>query len=147
MFAAKLCAHGPHLCKDIHINDTQTMPNINIKADERTPVKSTSAPNMIGRTKPPSPPASPTTPETTPIFFGYSSEIYLKTDALPMANAMPMVNMMAVKVTGLSPDMNGLRTRDGLNRHIRLRVREKEQTDKADPEHPPGNRMSTILVR
>src|SRR6187200_2769306 len=83
--------------KYIHINDTQTMPNINIKADERTPVKSTSAPNMIGKTKPPSPPASPTTPETTPMFFGYSSEIYLKTDALPM------VNMMTVKVTGLSP--------------------------------------------
>ena len=40
MFAAKLRAHRPHLGKYIHINETQTMPNISIKADERTPVKS-----------------------------------------------------------------------------------------------------------
>ena len=47
----------------IQISETQTTPYISMKADERMPVRSISAPNMIGRTKPPIPPARPTTPE------------------------------------------------------------------------------------
>ena len=43
------------------------MPNINMNAEERMPVRSTSAPNMIGIRNPPKPPASPTTPEITPM--------------------------------------------------------------------------------
>ena len=47
----------------IQISDTQTTPYISMKAVERTPVRSISAPNMIGSTKPPRPPARPTMPE------------------------------------------------------------------------------------
>ena len=51
-------------------NFASSMSNISMKAEERTPVRSTSAPNMIGRMKPPMPPARPTTPETTPMLRG-----------------------------------------------------------------------------
>lgn len=54
----------------IQISDTQTTPYISMKALERMPVKSTSAPNMIGSTKPPSPPARPTMPLMVPMFSG-----------------------------------------------------------------------------
>ena len=37
----------------IQISDTQTTPYISMKALERMPVRSISAPNMIGRTNPP----------------------------------------------------------------------------------------------
>ncbi|MNW03223.1 hypothetical protein D3C71_1991280 [compost metagenome] len=54
----------------IQARDTQTTPYNNMKQEERTPVRSTSAPNRIGRTKPPRPPARPTMPDTAPMFFG-----------------------------------------------------------------------------
>ena len=56
--------------KYIQMSDTQTTPYISMKAQERMPVRSISAPNMMGRTKPPRPPARPTMPETAPMFFG-----------------------------------------------------------------------------
>ena len=82
--------------KYIQISDTQITPYISMKQLERTPVRSTSAPNMIGRMNPPIPPARPTMPDTTPMLCGYSSEMYLNTDALPNAHATPMVNISAV---------------------------------------------------
>jgi hypothetical protein len=54
----------------IQISETQTTPYINMKALERMPVRSISAPNMIGSTKPPKPPARPTMPLTVPMFPG-----------------------------------------------------------------------------
>src|SRR5512138_1549159 len=54
----------------IQISETQTTPYRSMKADERTPVRSISAPNMMGSTKPPRPPASPTTPLTVPMLCG-----------------------------------------------------------------------------
>lgn len=68
-----------------------------------TPVKSTSAPNMMGRTKPPRPPIKPTMPEMTPMFCGYSSDMYLKTYALPNAQATPMVNSSTVNIHQFKP--------------------------------------------
>ncbi|MNE92689.1 hypothetical protein D3C80_1904450 [compost metagenome] len=56
--------------KYIQMSDTQTTPYISMKAEERTPVRSTRAPNMIGRMKPPRPPARPTMPDTAPMFCG-----------------------------------------------------------------------------
>ena len=61
------------------------------------------APNIMGNTKPPSPPARPTTPETAPILSGNSSEINLKTDALPMAVAIPTIKSNVVKIVGVRP--------------------------------------------
>ena len=54
----------------IQISETQTTPYISMKALERMPVRSISAPNMIGSTKPPSPPARPTMPLTVPMLVG-----------------------------------------------------------------------------
>ena len=54
----------------IQISDTQTTPYISMKALERMPVRSISAPNMIGSTKPPRPPARPTMPLTAPMLCG-----------------------------------------------------------------------------
>src|SRR3989344_4692873 len=66
----RLCTavSGRTSVKYIHIRDIQTMPNISMKAEERTPVRSTSAPNMMGMKKPPSPPAMPTTPGVRPMW-------------------------------------------------------------------------------
>jgi hypothetical protein len=86
-----------HFGKYIQISETQTTPYISMKALERMPVRSISAPNMIGSTKPPRPPASPTMPEMVPMLVGYSSEMYLNTEALPKAQAMPRTNTSAVK--------------------------------------------------
>ncbi|MCY1251757.1 hypothetical protein D9M72_655750 [compost metagenome] len=68
----------------------------------RTPVRSASTPNRIGSTKPPSPPARPTTPETAPMLCVKSLEMNLKTEALPMAKAMPTTNSRKVKTVGVS---------------------------------------------
>ena len=81
----------------IQISDTQTTAYISMKALERMPVRSISAPNMIGSTKPPMPPARPTMPLTVPMLEGYSSLMYLKTLALPKAKAMPSANIRKVK--------------------------------------------------
>jgi hypothetical protein len=81
----------------IQISDTQTTPYISMKALERMPVKSISAPNMMGSTKPPRPPARPTMPLTVPMLVGKSSLMYLKTLALPNAMAMPSTNIRPVK--------------------------------------------------
>ena len=54
----------------IQISEIQTTPYINMKADERMPVKSISTPNRIGSTKPPMPPASPTMPLMAPMWVG-----------------------------------------------------------------------------
>ncbi len=54
----------------IQISETQTTPYISMKALERMPVRSISAPNMIGSTKPPMPPARPTMPLTVPMLVG-----------------------------------------------------------------------------
>ncbi|MNR41245.1 hypothetical protein D3C85_1596100 [compost metagenome] len=56
--------------------------------------------------KPPSPPASPTTPETAPMFCGKSLAMNLNTDALPMAKAMPTANSSTVNSVGDSPRWN-----------------------------------------
>lgn len=48
---------------------------------------------MIGSRKPPSPPASPTMPVTTPMLFGKSSATYLNVDAIPNANTAPSTNV------------------------------------------------------
>ena len=54
----------------IQISETQTTPYISMKALERMPVMSISAPNMTGSTKPARPPASPTTPLMVAMFSG-----------------------------------------------------------------------------
>ena len=54
----------------IQIRDTQTTPYISMKALERMPVMSIRAPNRMGNTKPPRPPASPTMPLMVPMFVG-----------------------------------------------------------------------------
>ncbi len=54
----------------IQISETQTTPYISMKALERMPVRSISAPNMIGSTKPPRPPARPTMPLMVPMLCG-----------------------------------------------------------------------------
>src|SRR5580765_5390980 len=90
----------------IQISDTHTTPYISMNALERMPVRSINAPNIIGSTKPPRPPARPTTPEITPMFAGYSSEMYLNTDALPNANAMPSTKMIVVNSHTLRPMWN-----------------------------------------
>src|SRR5512139_669333 len=87
----------------IQISETQTTPYISMKQVERMPVMSCRIPNMIGSRKPPRPPARPTIPETTPMLVGNSSEMYLNTEALPNAHAMPITNISAVNVQTLSP--------------------------------------------
>src|SRR5512139_3404977 len=87
----------------IQISETQTTPYISMKHVERMPVRSCRMPNMMGNRKPPKPPASPTIPEMTPMLVGNSSEMYLNTDALPNAQAMPMTNISAVNDQTLSP--------------------------------------------
>src|SRR5512145_2082732 len=87
----------------IQISDTSVMPHISMKMVLLTPVMSTSAPNMIGSRKPPSAPTSPTMPETTPILSEYSSEMYLNTEALPIAHATPIPNISTVKAQTLRP--------------------------------------------
>lgn len=67
------------------------------------PVRSTSTPNRIGRTKPASPPARPTAPETAPMLSVKSFEMNLKTEALPMAMATPTTPISAVKASGDRP--------------------------------------------
>src|SRR5574337_324318 len=60
----------------IQISDTQTTPYSSMNALERMPVRSISAPNMIGSTKPPIPPARPTAPLTVTterLVCGYDS--------------------------------------------------------------------------
>ena len=42
-------------------------------------------------------------PETTPMLCEYSSEMYLKTEALPIAHATPITNMSAVKTHTFNP--------------------------------------------
>ena len=54
----------------IQMRETQTTPYISMNALERTPVRSISAPNMIGSTNPPMPPARPTMPLIAPMFLG-----------------------------------------------------------------------------
>jgi hypothetical protein len=54
----------------IQISETQTTPYISMKALERMPVRSIMAPNMIGSTKPPRPPARPTMPLMVPMLVG-----------------------------------------------------------------------------
>ncbi|MNS67215.1 hypothetical protein D3C72_1004620 [compost metagenome] len=71
-----------------------------MNALERTPVRSSSTPNRMGSTKPPKPPARPTMPDTAPMFSPNSSEMNLKTEALPIAMAMPTMNSRMVKVVG-----------------------------------------------
>ena len=72
-----------------------------MKQLERTPVRSSAMPNSTGSRKPPRPPASPTTPETAPMLWVKSSEMNLKTEALPMAVAMPIRNSRKVNTHGL----------------------------------------------
>lgn len=80
----------------IQMSDTQTTPYISMKALERMPVRSISAPNMMGRMKPPKPPARPTMPLIVPMLCGYSSLMYLKVLALPKAQATPSTAIRAV---------------------------------------------------
>ncbi|MCY1251758.1 hypothetical protein D9M72_655760 [compost metagenome] len=68
----------------------------------RTPVRSASMPNKMGRMKPPRPPARPTTPETAPMLCVKSLEMNLNTEALPMAKAMPTTNSRMVNTVGVS---------------------------------------------
>ncbi len=51
----------------------------------------------MGKVKPPKPPAIPTTPDTTPILSGYSSDKNLNTLALPNPQEIPRINNKAVK--------------------------------------------------
>ncbi len=74
-----------------------------MKQLERTPARSTSAPNRIGNTKPAKPPASPTTPDTAPMLSGKSLAMNLNTDALPTAIATPAMNKIAVNNTEFRP--------------------------------------------
>ncbi|MNR50556.1 hypothetical protein D3C85_1700880 [compost metagenome] len=74
-----------------------------MKQEVRTPVRSTRAPNRIGSTKPPRPPARPTIPDTAPMRSGNSLEMYLNTEALPNAQAMPMTNSSTVNTQALRP--------------------------------------------
>ena len=68
------CAHDRACLRTsvqyIQISDTQTTPYISMKALERMPVRSISAPNMMGSTKPPRPPARPTMPLMVPMLVG-----------------------------------------------------------------------------
>src|SRR5690606_6985893 len=77
-----------------------------MNAEERTPVRSTRTPKRIGSTKPPRPPISPTMPEITPMSSGYSSEMYLNTEALPNAQATPTMNSRAVNIQAFRPMLN-----------------------------------------
>src|SRR6476659_2252340 len=90
----------------IQISDTHTTPYISMNALERMPVRSINAPNIIGSTKPPRPPARPTIPEMTPMLCGYSSAMYLNTDALPNAHVMPSTKSSKVTNQTLSPMWN-----------------------------------------
>src|SRR4051794_18835235 len=87
----------------IQMSDTHTTPYMSMKQLVRMPVRSSMMPNMIGSRNPPSPPAKPTIPEMTPMLCGYSSEMYLNTDAFPNAHAIPITNMSAVNVHALRP--------------------------------------------
>ena len=58
---------------DRHMHPEQsagTSRNSSMKQLVQTPVRSLSAPNAIGSTKPPSPPIMPTRPPTAPTCFG-----------------------------------------------------------------------------
>src|SRR5574338_652161 len=72
-----------------------------MKQLERTPVRSTRAPNMIGSRKPPRPPTRPTIPDTAPMSLENSLEMYLKTEALPKAQDTPTTDIRAVNTQGL----------------------------------------------
>ena len=85
------------------MRDTQTTPYISMKALERMPVQSIRAPNMMGRMKPPRPPARPTMPLMAPMFLGKSSLMDLKTLALPKANATPSTASSPVKAYTFRP--------------------------------------------
>src|SRR5690606_32457766 len=89
--------------KYIQMRETQTTPYSSMKAEDRTPVRSTRTPKRMGRMKPPRPPARPTMPEMAPMLWGYSSEMYLNTEALPNAQAMPTTNISAVNTHSLRP--------------------------------------------
>src|SRR5574337_112183 len=90
----------------IQISDTQTTPYSSMNALERMPVRSISAPNMFGSTKPPIPPARPTMPLTGPKSLPYSSLMYLKTLALPNAQAMPSTAISRVNAKTFRPTWN-----------------------------------------
>lgn len=100
--------------KCIHIKDTHTVPYISMKLEERTPVMSTNAPNMIGRTNPPSPPAKPTTPDTAPILAPKSSEMNLKDRRLADSHGDPYNKQQNREDNGRQANMETARA---LHRH------------------------------
>src|SRR3546814_3668480 len=67
-----------------------------MKQLERICNQSAIAPNNKGSKNPPSPPARPTMPVTTPMFSGKSSATYLNVDAMPNANIAPNTNSSSV---------------------------------------------------
>ena len=69
--------------KERHIRQTRDM---KIKPKELLLVYSLIVPIIIGRKKPPSPPAAPTKPPTVPVSFGKYSATSLKTTPLPIPN-------------------------------------------------------------
>ena len=86
---------------------------------------------MIGSRNPPRPPTRPTIPEITPMLCVYSSEMYLNTEALPTAQAMPITNISAVKTQTLSPGSGRLGRADDVG----LRIGQEEQAHQ-DPASP-----------
>src|SRR6185437_5802987 len=77
-----------------------------MKQLELIPSQSRMTPKMIGKRKPPMPPASPTMPVTTPIFSGKSSPTYLKVEAMPQAKERPKPKSSTVKTSEESPIWN-----------------------------------------
>src|SRR3569832_459975 len=61
------------------------------------------APNRMNSTKPPRPPIRPTMPETSPMLSGYSSVMYLNTEALLFAQHRPSTNSSTVNTQTLRP--------------------------------------------
>ena len=74
--------------------------------------------------------------------------MYLNVEAMPQANAMPSANSRAVNSherqrrceTGREPV-------DGVHDHLGLWIRQQEQADPRDPQHPPGHGVRAEAIR
>jgi hypothetical protein len=123
----------------IQISDTQTTPYISMKALERMPVRSISAPNMIGSTKPPRPPANPTTPEMTPMLPRIFVGDVLEDRGLAKRPANAEDEDQRREEVDVEADVEGSRAVDRQDGEVGLRVAQQEQADPAQPQHPPGH--------
>ena len=140
-------APSARMAKCIHSSDTTTMANSSMKQRVQMPVRSSSTPKAIGRTKPPRPPIMPTRPPTAPTLLGIVDRDVLEDRRLAQGHEEAEHEDGHDEGDEAHLGREGDRPVDAVDDVVGRRIGQHEGADRRDAEGQVHDRPRAVAVR